>query len=349
MGAADRLLPDLVDHAGAERWGREAVADTGLPEPSREVALLVVGRSVLNLDRPKEALRVLRPLRKPKYIGWLRDAALAEAHLEADQPEAAQAAVDRVLGAVDVPEAHYLAARILWHRDQLWSALEQVMLYRASQPDDPSGLLLQGSILGFLGDAKSYPGAHEAALELFARALTAGGCEAVRLHGVTAARIGRWKEAMEDARRLRDHSDGHDIDHHRDAVEAIVSDVFSNLPDDADWGPPTSVAEELLGTEHEMVRLQRALVAGLSARSALERLAEAAGSTGEVAAIANRLLQALVQANEPASISGTAVGGFTWSDVARRNDPLSAVDSTWEGSHTPSSAVMDRMTRAFLH
>ena len=73
------------------------------------------------------------------------------------------------------------------------------------------------------------------------------------------------------------------------------------------------------------------------------------GPAGEIAAIAGRLLQALELANESASITGTLVSAIAWGDVVGRDGPVSAVDSTWEGRHTPSSAVMDQMTRAFLH
>lgn len=410
------------DHATAERWGRDALAADDLPDPSKEVAILVVGRSILSQERPKEALRVLRPLRSPKFIGWLRDAAMAEAHLEADQPDKAQEAVDRVLASADVPEAHYLAARILWHRDLMWPALEHVVFFRAAQPDDPSGLMLHGSILGFLGDAKAYPGAHEAALDLFARVAANGDCEAIRLHGVTSARIGRWREALADAQAMMGSADGHDAEGHRSAVESIVVDVFSHMPDDVEWAEPTAIAAGLLGDDHDLVRLQRALVEALAgdvdaaaaslevdlphvedapverqmviaagllasgrsaeatailarnieeltvpdglirlagsalevddtvtAKAALDRIGETTGTTADVAAIASRLLVALVRANEAASVTGTLVGDIAWKDLVRPEQRAGASTSTWEGRHAPASVVMDRMTRAFLH
>jgi transcriptional regulator with XRE-family HTH domain len=410
------------DHDAAERWGRDALAAEGLPEPSREVATLVVGRAALNQGRSREALRVLRPLKNPKTIGWLRDAALAEALLESDQAEAAQAAVDRILSATADPEAHYLAARIYWHRDHVWPALEQVVLFRAAHSDDLAGLLLHGSILGFIGDLRDDAAAHQAALALFRRAKPSGDCEALRLYATTAARLGDWKAALADARRLARKRDGHDADRHQHEVEHIVAATFEHLPDEADMVAVIDKAEGVLAPDHDILRTQRALVAatsgdvagaaaalgvdldaievapvqhqlviagghlasgaprealqilvrhtdslpvpegllrlaataleideGPTARAALERLAESVGPTAEVAALASQLLRNLERANESATVTGVLSDAIGWSEVVRPRPVEQTTDSTWEGPHVAGSAVMDRLTRAFLN
>lgn len=213
------------DNEAAERAARSALAGD-LPDGSRETALLVRSRSLLRLGRPGAAVRQLRSIPTPTQLGWLVPAAFAEAHLELDQLRAARREADRALiESAGSPEARYLAARIAWHDDRVWEALGHIAVFRAAEPDDPAGLLLHGSVLGFIGEQGAGEAAYAQALPLFEAAIPSGQCEAIRLYAQTLARLGNWREAFRRATVLLEMTD-HDLETHRHRVDHIVVDAI---------------------------------------------------------------------------------------------------------------------------
>jgi transcriptional regulator with XRE-family HTH domain len=186
----------------AARWAAEALAG-GLPHDRQAIARHVLGRARLRMGDPGGAVRTLRPVAGPGSADWLAVGALAEAELEAGHPTLAWRAAQRALElSGGRPEAHFLVARIGWHTDRVAEALEHITLFRAALPDDPDGQLLHGAVLGYLGDAQGDRSTHARALRIFTRAIRRRPEEALRACGVTAARLGRWRQAFRYAERL---------------------------------------------------------------------------------------------------------------------------------------------------
>jgi tetratricopeptide (TPR) repeat protein len=234
----------------------------------------VRGRALIHLDRARDALKVLRRIDTESPLGWLVPAATADAYVELDDGARAASESERALALADgAPQARYHAARTMWHADRVWDALDHISIYRAAQPDNTDGLILHGSILGYIASRGDNRGAYEAALALFERALPSQECEATRLYAVTAARLGRWRDAFKMAQRLRrrsswesgrcDHGDpaadhGHIVDRH------ILPDAFEALgeSDPSELGRATDEAERVFGPS-PVVTAQRALARGL--------------------------------------------------------------------------------------
>jgi hypothetical protein len=77
------------------------------------------------------------------------------------------------------------------------------MRYRLAVPDDIDGMLLQATVLGYIGDVEGASGAHEEAFRVLADAVRSNRCAAWRLYGLAAARTGRWRQSLRAARALR--------------------------------------------------------------------------------------------------------------------------------------------------
>jgi tetratricopeptide (TPR) repeat protein len=193
------------DYSAAEKWAG-GVLTAGLAEDQLATARLVLGRSLINLDRPREALEVLSQIADSSRLAWLAVAARADAYVELHDADAAITESERAIElAPDVPEVRYHAARTAWHADRVWDALHDISLYRAERPNNLDGLLLHGSILGYIGSGKHSPGALRFAQRLFEKALPSGNCEAIRLYSLTAARLGQWEVAFVWAEKLLAH------------------------------------------------------------------------------------------------------------------------------------------------
>ena len=136
------------DDARAAQWASRAL-EGALPQASRQTALLVQGRALLREGRSGKALRVLESARGLGFTDWPIDAALAEAYLECgDSRRAVEVATRASSEASDIPERHYLLARMLWHHDEPWEALELIIRFREYRPDVVDATLLHASILG---------------------------------------------------------------------------------------------------------------------------------------------------------------------------------------------------------
>lgn len=220
-------------YGAAAEWAETALAE-GLAGDAREVALHVLGRARLQRGERRRALETLRQIGEPRQTGWLAVGALAEAELAMGHTRLAwRAATDALARAPDQPEAHYVVARVAWHVGNVWDALEHVAVFRAAAPDDPDGLLLHGSVLGFIGDSNGDSSAYERALGFFKRAVRDRPPQALRLCGVTAARLGRWRDALQYAERLcRIASPYKRREPTAREVELIVSEALARLLDE---------------------------------------------------------------------------------------------------------------------
>ena len=262
------------EYAEARRWSDEALVGD-LPITSRETAILVQARALINLGESRRAVRGLRSLRGEPQLGWLVPAALADAYSELDQERAAVREARRAFDmAPHVPEVRYLMARITWHAGHAWEALEHVALFRAAKPSSAEGLLLHGSILGFLASEQSDAGAYESALALFRQALPSGDCEAYRLCALTAGFLGRWEEAFKWAVKLLTHPGRADRsrchhqsdDDHRDQVMSLILPAtFEAIGQDdpEKMATAANTAERLFGTS-PVITHERALSRALS-------------------------------------------------------------------------------------
>ena len=262
------------DYAEAERWAREAVAGD-LPPASGDVASLVLARSLVNLDRAGEALQILDAVGDGSSLGWVVAAARADAYVELHDADRALAESERALAAAgDEPEARYLAARTAWHADRIWDALEQVSVFRAVAPGSLDGMLLHGSILGFLASRSDDTDAYRSALAVFEEALPTGDCEAQRLYATTAARLGEWKRAFDTAAKFLknrgEDGSGHcqhtekGGDHRHYVYEHILPDAFSALGEEDPQAieKAAAFAEKRFGPQEFLVT-QRALARAL--------------------------------------------------------------------------------------
>lgn len=196
------LALDAFNHGHlriALRRSQAALAGT-LPSSSRDVACVVAGRTLLGLNRPAEALEVLSDADE----GLHARAALAETHMELGELDRAIELTEALLADADpdfVPAAEFLAARVYWHADRPLEALRHIGAYRAHEPNDRLGTLLNGAILGHLGDLHSDTSAYELAFQLFER-VADNHPETLRLLAMTAARLGRWHDALTGARHM---------------------------------------------------------------------------------------------------------------------------------------------------
>jgi tetratricopeptide (TPR) repeat protein len=212
-------------------WAEDALSGD-LPELSRDVATLCAARASLALGKPRAALARLRKIRAPQ-VRWLVEAARAEAYQDAgDSKRAITAAEKAVASAGGAAEAHYLAARIDWHADRPWRALTHISIYRAQEPTNIDGILLNGSILGFLGDKSGDREFWQEARTIFEGALPQAGCEAMRLCGTASARLGDWRGAIRWATKMT--GPAHAKHRHEHEISHIVDDALNNLEADAD-------------------------------------------------------------------------------------------------------------------
>jgi transcriptional regulator with XRE-family HTH domain len=262
------------DYAAARTWAEEALA-RALPPASADAARLVLGRALVNLERPKDAIKVLSLIANGSAWGWVVPAARADAYVELHNADRALAESAAALGlAGGEPEARFLAARTAWHADRIWEALEHVTIFRTANPDSLDGKLLHGSILGFLASRTSDEAGYRAALSVFELALPSGDCEALRLYALTAARLGDWKRAFATAARLLKHKGDDGAGHcqhsedeggHEHWVTAhIVPDAFRAIgeQDGAAILRASADAEHRFGPT-PFLAAQRALVAAL--------------------------------------------------------------------------------------
>ncbi|MBI3745447.1 MAG: helix-turn-helix domain-containing protein [Chloroflexi bacterium] len=173
--------------------GAQTALDLGLNARSASVARIVEGRALIGLKRPEDALEVLADV-----TDHLAVATRIEALIELDRADEAVNLGERLVADADERSgalAAYSAARAYWHADRPFQALDQVVAYRVREPNDPVGTMLQGAILGYIGDSTGKMEPYRLAMELF-RILPDEEPETWRLRAMTAARLGDWREAL---------------------------------------------------------------------------------------------------------------------------------------------------------
>ncbi len=200
-----------------------------LPHGSRIVASLVAGRSLLALGQAPAAMAALSEAGE----GELAEIARCEALMAAERHDEAVALAERLLAGAEGDSrgpVSYLAALAYWHADRAFEALTQVGAFRALEPDDRDGRLLNGAILGLLGDAYCDEAAHRRALALFLESRDRDDLEAERLLAMTSARLGDWQSALSTIADVIDRS-GRDRAKYERAGRQIALDCFIRLED----------------------------------------------------------------------------------------------------------------------
>jgi tetratricopeptide (TPR) repeat protein len=216
---------EVIDEA--LEWSRAAL-EGELPVASVQTAKLVQGRALLLLNRAREAQSVLETARGVGHIDGLVSAALADANLAQGNTKKAVTLARRALAeAPDRPEMKFVLARMEWHDDRVWDALEHVVAFREARPDDPNGIVLHGAILGILGDRTADPALYRRALELLSP-LARDSVEAAHTYGTALARLGRIRDAERVLRRIArewgaDETASHAADHIANAILASLS------------------------------------------------------------------------------------------------------------------------------
>lgn len=183
-------------------------------------ALEWIGRAKGLTGRPAGALAMLKGI-VLKQLGRYEDAvrefevalkalpgdpviveALAEALELAGRPRVAG---DVVRSAADVPgapeELQFVAARVLFRCDEVIAALRYVERLRRGGDATREARILEGRILGRLGDLTGRLSAYEEASALFENAAD-DDPEVQELLGYAVGRLGRWEEALSLAERL---------------------------------------------------------------------------------------------------------------------------------------------------
>lgn len=227
-------------HALAIRWSRAAL-EGDLPTPSREVASIVLGRSLLATNQPAAALEALTGA----GTTWTAKAARAEALMDSENHTEAIVLAEQLMAEADgeeIPAAAFLAARVHWHADRPLQALERIGAFRSHRPADREGILLHGAILGHLGDLHSDSACHEAALRLFESIPSDSEPEVLRLIAMTAARLGRWRDALNAASHACRLAPGTDYDR---SAAAIARDCFADIKKTNEILDAADLAEDL--------------------------------------------------------------------------------------------------------
>lgn len=233
----------------------QAALASDLPSASREVACVVAGRALLGLSRPADALKVLADAGDGQHAR----AARAETHMELGHGDEAIELTESLLADADpdfVPAAKLLAARVYWHANRPLEALRHINVYRTLESNDRSATLLNGAILGYLGDIHDDTSAYELAFELF-HSVDDGDPETLRLLAMTAARLRRWRDALNDARRMIDAGPMAKRKFARSA-ERIVVDCLDRLTSADDLDGAVALAAELNLVKPAALRSRRA-------------------------------------------------------------------------------------------
>ncbi len=120
-----------------------------------------------------------------------------------DRQERAEAIISNGLSRLSDPgELRLVRATLRFQADRAIEAYHDVLIFREQRPEHSWAMLLEGSILGRLGDLTNDAAAYSSAVSLFQKAIpTHGDTARVRL-GIALGRLGRWTEAFDVAAEL---------------------------------------------------------------------------------------------------------------------------------------------------
>jgi transcriptional regulator with XRE-family HTH domain len=224
----------------ALRWTR-AARRAKLSGEARELATLVAGRSELALGNATGALKLLAGAGK----GWMAHMARAEAHAAQDRTKEAIAAISQAIEAVP-PErradVYIVAASVFLKAGRGPDALRWIGAYRALEPEELAGRVLHGAILGFLGDVLDDETFYGEAMELFSATLDGNRPASLRFYAMTAARMGRWSDALRAAAKLAAEGSSREA---RRMAEAIADDCLQRLHEPTKLEPAIRLAARL--------------------------------------------------------------------------------------------------------
>ncbi len=183
------------DPSAATEWAELALTGE-LPSQSRQTALLVRGRSLLLRDLREDALASLTAAYGVGPLDALVSAAMADVYLAMDDAgQAVEHASRAIREAPEQAELKYVAARMEWHADKVWDALEHIVEYRLSNSDDPDGALLHCALLGYIGDQFDDSRCFERIITILGERPISG-LDAIRTRALALARLKRPDEAV---------------------------------------------------------------------------------------------------------------------------------------------------------
>jgi tetratricopeptide (TPR) repeat protein len=261
-----------ADYEGALRWIADA-RERGLDSRGQATAAVAASSALLQLRRPNDAVTELQAL-PPAVDRTIRLAASAvriDAFIELGDIGAARAEAQSAIEALPgEPQPNLMAARVEFHGQRPVDALQQIVMFRGRDPDDPEGLMLHGSILGQLGDELEAPNLFEHALALFRRARPTEGSRALTKIGLTVARMGRWRLALRLARSLVAGAGA-------DGAAPVVRAALRKAEASGELPAAVALAERWTGPT-TWTRLHRAYLLGVEGRwMAASRLIDGAG------------------------------------------------------------------------
>lgn len=239
------------------KWSEASLAGD-LPTDAASVARVVAARSHMALGRADNALRALGDTDQSASV----QAAKVEALLETHQADTAIHVVEELLRAPAEERGagtEFLAARAYLRGGCLEDALVHIGVFRWLKPSDRAGQLIHGAILGAIGDSNGDTSKYGQALALFEPAMNDDDPDGIRLFAMTAARLGRWRDALSQASRLLDIGDKRSAN----AARYIAADSFERLDDPNDLEGAARLAEKLTLADRAAIRSQLAFAHAL--------------------------------------------------------------------------------------
>lgn len=190
---AHAQLASGATHEALEWIGR--ARGLGVPGVLEQALTVVQALALARLDQTDEAIRLLRDAvdARPDDIGAIGGLATVLWDTGATD-EARNLLKDAIAGLENPGELEFLLAERLFRDGHLGSAMRHITRFREQHPVHSEALLLEGVILGQLGDDTNDSLAYEEALDLFEDSRLPASDQFV---GITLGRLGRWKEALE--------------------------------------------------------------------------------------------------------------------------------------------------------
>jgi len=181
----------------------ERASEFGLEPKAEARSGLVRGLALVRMGQPLKAVTVLSSVRSEPAERWRVQSALADALLAAgDGLEATTVLESAIRERPDIPELRFQAGRLHFHEEHPARALPHILAFRSTDPGDPAGLLLHGSILGRLGDLTSDDELYREAIQLFQTAATYDPVAASSKLALAYGRLGDWRSSVDSLAEL---------------------------------------------------------------------------------------------------------------------------------------------------
>jgi excisionase family DNA binding protein len=190
---AHALYAQGGSHEVLEWIGRAKGA--GIAPRGEPVLAVLHGLTLARLGRSQEALGVLRDATRARPDDPGPIGGLAAVLFDSGAAEEARALLEDAVARLDDPgDLEFLLSEQSFRAGHFGAAMRHVTRFRERHPVHPEAQLLEGVILGQLGDETEDSLAYEEALELFEESNLPQRAQFV---AITLARLDRWKEAIE--------------------------------------------------------------------------------------------------------------------------------------------------------